>query len=154
VLTLGAGLWLAVWAYLDHWARQQAGGVLLLGVAAGMAVVLSLTGSTLLGQLGGALAAMLGGCLAWNGFAGRAPLGHAGVAVAVTLLGGLLLAGRVYADSPASLCLLLLSAFAVDALGRLLPGRRAWVVRVLAAVPIGVAAALAVSRYLAAPPGY
>lgn len=88
-------LWFGLWVYLDRRSRQNvSSGVTLLVVVVGTAVVSVLTASTLLGQLGGALAAVLGGWLLWNLPRPRWLLGHAGTAVTVLCLGNLLLIGR------------------------------------------------------------
>ncbi len=117
VLTLAGVtvLWFGLWVYLDRRALQDAtSGVTLLTVAVGAAAVFAMTGSILLGQLGGALAAVLGGWLLWNWPSPRWLLGHAGTAVTVMTLGCLLLVGRFYSETPLSINLLLLVALAAN----------------------------------------
>lgn len=108
-----AALWLGGWVYLD---RADSGdsstGVMLLIVAAGTAVISVMTGSVLVGQLSGALAAALGGWLLWNWPQPRWPLGRAGTALVTLTLGSLLLIGRFYSDTPLSITLLLWAALA------------------------------------------
>lgn len=158
-LPLIGGVWFAVWFHVDGRAPREFGPpAALLIVAAGNAVVAVLTGSVLLGQLSGALAAALGaGLLA--GLVRREPLlGHAGAAVGVIGLGGLLLAERYYAELPLSVLALLLSAFALSAAFSARRRREAWRLRdglwagVLAGVPVLLAAWLAY-RFFMPPAG-
>lgn len=117
VLTLAGVtvLWFGLWVYLDRRALQDAtSGVTLLTVAVGAAAVPAMTGSVLLGQLGGALAVVLAGWLLWNWPRPRWLLGHAGTAVTVLTLGSLLLVGRFYSETPLSISLLLLVALAAN----------------------------------------
>lgn len=110
-----AALWFGGWTYLD---RANPGtvpsGVTLLIVAAGTAAISVMTGSVLVGQLSGALAAALGGWLLWNWPRPRWPLGHAGTAMVTLTLGSLLLIGRFYSDTPLSITLMLLAAVAAQ----------------------------------------
>lgn len=115
ILIAVSSLWLAAWVYFDHHARDNANsGMTLLIVSAGTAIVSVLTGSTLLGQLGGALAAVLGAWLLWNWPRPRVLLGHAGTAVAVMTLGSILLVGRFYSATPLRINALLLVALAAN----------------------------------------
>lgn len=108
-------IWFGLWTYLDRRAPQDStSGVTLLVVAVGSAIVFIKTGSILLGQLGGALAAVLGGWLLWNWPQSRWLLGHAGTAVTVLVLGSLLLVGRFYSETPTSIGLLLLLALVAN----------------------------------------
>ncbi|MHB0991120.1 MAG: MraY family glycosyltransferase [Burkholderiales bacterium] len=115
ILIAVSGLWLAAWIYFDHHARDNANsGMTLLIVSAGAAVVSVLTGSMLLGQLGGALAAVLGAWLLWNWPRSHILLGHAGTAVAVMTLGSILLVGCFYSAMPLRINALLLVALAAN----------------------------------------
>lgn len=104
-------LWMGAWFYLDRIAQHSmVVGMVLLAIAAGNAVVTALTGSVMLGQLSGTLAAVLGGWLLLNWPRVRVPLGQAGTAVAVMVLGSLMLIGRFYADTSTTTALLLLAS--------------------------------------------
>lgn len=115
--SVGVGLvmWFAAWSYLEHRPQSRMAALALALVAAGNAIVAAATGSVLLGQVSGALAASLGAWLICHGWRADARLGRSGVAVAVVALGVLMLAGRVYAETPVILGLLLAAAFALDA---------------------------------------
>lgn len=112
---VGLVLWLAAWGYLDRLPQGRFAALALTLVAAGNAIATAATGSVLLGQLSGALAAALGAWLLWRGWRADARLGHAGVAVGTVALGSLMLVGRVYAGTPVVLGLLLVGAIALDA---------------------------------------
>ncbi len=115
ILIAVSALWLAAWIYFDRHARHNANsGMTLLIVSAGTALVSVLTGSTLLGQLGGALAAVLGAWLLWNWPRSHILLGHAGTAVVVMTLGSVLLAGRFYSAMPLRINALLLVALTAN----------------------------------------
>ena len=155
-LAVVAVLWFGLWAYLDRRAHQDAtSGVTLLIVAAGAAAVSAMTGSVLLGQLGGALAAALGGWLLWNWPRPRWLLGHAGTAVTALTLGCLLLVGHFYSETPMSISLLLLAAFAANVPAELMkryrPGLGAPAAAVLTGLIALVPVALAVGFTLLFP---
>ena len=115
ILMAVSGLWLVTWVYFDRHALQNANsGMTLLIVSAGTAIVSVMTGSTLLGQLGGALAAVLGAWLLWNWPRPRVLLGHAGTAVIVLTLGSVLLVGRFYSATPLRINALLLVALTAN----------------------------------------
>ena len=115
ILIAVSGLWLATWVYFDRHALQNANsGMTLLIVSAGTAIVSVMTGSTLLGQLSGALAAVLGAWLLWNWPRPRVLLGHAGTAVVVMTLGSVLLVGRFYSATPLRINALLLVALTAN----------------------------------------
>ncbi len=156
LLVIGA-LWAGAWFYLDHIApRGAAAGVVLLVIAAGNAAVAVLAGSVMLGQLGGAASAALGGWLLLNWPCPRIPLGHAGTAVMATALAGLMLVGRFYADTPVLPALLLLAALGTSACALFLVERyrpesapaitTLWV-GVAALVPVIAAVGLAVYQH-------
>ena len=63
-------------------------GVLFFFVAAGNAFIAALTGSVMLGQLSGVLAAVVATWCLWHGMVQRRPLTRAGRGVALTLLAG------------------------------------------------------------------
>lgn len=158
-LPLIGGVWLAVWFHVDGRTPRALGpATALFVVAVGNAAVAVLTGSVLLGQLSGALAAALGACLL-AGLIRREPLlGHAGVATGVIALGILLLAERYYAELPLSVLALLLSAFALSAVFSIRHRRGPWRLRdglwagMLAGVPVLLAAWLAY-RFFMPPAG-
>lgn len=147
-LALSSLLWFGLWIALDG----RNGPVLFL-VAAGNAIVSATTGSTMLGQLGGVLAAVLGWQLAFNFPKSRIPLGHAGTAVAVTILAGLMLIGHAYAETAFIPSLLLLCAIPADLLGKHLSRNRKSLEMVicgaLALIPVAIASAIAIRSYLA-----
>lgn len=118
-------LWFGVWLYLNQRAYQDASSAVSLPiVAVGSAVVLTMTGSIMLGQLSGAVAVILGGWLLWNWRQTCCPLGYAGTAVIVLALGSLLLVGHFYSEAPTGIILLLISALTANTLAaRLLPVR-------------------------------
>ncbi|MHB1300365.1 MAG: MraY family glycosyltransferase [Burkholderiales bacterium] len=146
-LAVSALLWFGLWIALDG----RNGPVLFL-VAAGNAIVSATTGSTLLGQLGGVLAAVLGGHLAFNFPKSRIPLGHAGAAVAVTTLASLMLIGHAYAETALIPSLLLLCAIPADFLGKYLSRNRKGLEMIicgaLALVPVAIASTIALKSYL------
>ncbi len=141
-------LWFGLWIVLDG----RNGPVLFL-VAAGNAIVSATTGSTMLGQLGGVLAAVLGGHLAFNFPKSHIPLGHAGTAVAVTILASLMLIGHAYAETALIPSLLLLCAVPADFLGKHLGRNRKnlemLICGALALIPVAIASAIAIRSYLA-----
>ncbi|MHB1100853.1 MAG: hypothetical protein ACYCZR_15015 [Burkholderiales bacterium] len=141
------GLWFGLWIALD----RRNGPVLFL-VAAGNAIVSATTGSTMLGQLGGVLAAVLGGHLAFNFPKSHIPLGHAGTAVAVTILASLMLIGHAYAETALIPSLLLLCAIPADFLGKYLGRNRKSLEMIicgaLALIPVAIASAIALKSYL------
>ena len=146
-LAVSALLWFGLWIALDG-----RNGPILFLVAAGNAIVSATTGSTLLGQLGGVLAAVLGGHLAFNFPKPHIPLGHAGTAVAVTILASLMLIGRAYAETALIPSLLLLCAIPADFLGRYLGRNRKSLEMIicgaLALIPVAIASAIAIKSYL------
>jgi hypothetical protein len=140
-------LWFGLWIYID---RQN--GPALFFVAAGNAVVCATTGSTMLGQLGGVLAAVLGLYMALNFPRIRMPLGHAGTAVAAMILASLMLIGHAYAGTATRPTLLLLTAFAGQAAaGWLKKPLLAWP---FSLIPVAIAIALALQYYFSQESGY
>ena len=127
-------LWFGLWILVDM--RQ---GPALFFVSVGNAAVCATTGSTMLGQLGGVLATVLGIHLALN--LKRPPV-HAGSAVATTILASLMLIGHAYAGTSTLPTLLLLAAFAGLAFKRPV---FAWSFSLL---PVAISIALAVKHYL------
>jgi hypothetical protein len=157
-----AGLGLALllsWANLEALAARLPGAVLgpaLLLVAVGAAAALVLSGSLVLGQLGGALAAALAAVGVLSGRSVGLSLGGGGVAVLVATLGALLLEGHVYAALPASAACALAAAPAATWAGAVGPIRRAarWKAALVAAVatlvPVGLALGLVLAASLGA----
>ena len=138
----------AVWTGVEEAGRRRPGPAVplaLLVASAGLGGVLALSGSVLLGQLAGVLAAALGAVTVaawWRPSASVA--GGAGVVVLVH--GGLTLAGLVYADVPPLAAALAMLA-PLGALACLLPaaaGRRRTAAPALAALAAGLPILLAV----------
>ncbi|HQT26025.1 MAG TPA: hypothetical protein PLK99_05425 [Burkholderiales bacterium] len=142
----GIALWLALWIAID---RQYSPALFL--VAAGNAIVSATTGSTMLGQFGGALAAVMGIHLAFNIPKIRFSLGHAGSAVSASILGSLMLTGHVYAQTALTPTLLLfLAFFGPAAAKRLIPGKQTLQFlagTLLSLVPVAIASAMAIRSY-------
>lgn len=141
-------LWFALWVMLDGESSFA-----LFFVAIGNAVVSATTGSTMLGQLGGALAAVLGMHLLFNIPKSRIPLGHAGVAVSLAVLASLMLIGRTYAETALVPNLLLLAAVPIDFAARKAFGNRERLVPYIGAafalIPVAIASYMAVKSYMA-----
>ncbi len=134
-----AALWFGAWCYVirNTWATAT-GGVPLLAAAAGHAVVATLGGSLLLGQLSGALAVSLGGWLVLDRFVSKRRAVRIPDEIAVLILGSLMLIGYQYSETPPSALLLLVAALAADAPLRTLRKRGVW-----SAAPTPVPAAIA-----------
>jgi hypothetical protein len=122
----------------------------LLALAAGSSAVLALSGSALLGQLGGVLSAGLGAVFVLTWWRPDASLSRGPVAVVLVVLAGLWLSGYFYAEVPAASSLLLLGAPAVLWLVLLTPLRsveKPWkhaLVRATAMlIPVAIAVAIA-----------
>lgn len=75
-------------------------GVMLVLVATGNAVIAALTGSVMLGQLSGVLAAVMAAWCLWGGVMRQRPLNRTGRGVALTLLALLLMVGQLYGNTP------------------------------------------------------
>jgi hypothetical protein len=113
---------LVFWAALDSLAEPGPGAPLLLAVLAlATAVVLLLSGSALLAQLGLAVAASLAGLLA---VAWWVPPARGAATVAGVLLPGLWLLGSFYSDVPAASAVLLAAALPAAALTQVQPVRK------------------------------
>jgi hypothetical protein len=146
-----AGIFL-LWTVLEAAAHQTQGPVVpvaLGAITAGTALVLVLTGSILLGQLAGGLAASLGAVALlalWNP---ERSLGRGGVAPWVTAFAALWLNGAVYSEMTILPGVLLASAPLLVLLARLgrLRALKGWlaatVVAMLAALPVAAAVLLA-----------
>jgi hypothetical protein len=119
--------WLISWVALDSLTERVPGvgpALLLLLLGLGVTLVLLLSGSAVLGQLGVAVTASLAGSLL---LACLAPslLPARGLATVVgTLLPGLLLLGYFYAEVPAASAALLAAALPAAALGQIPPVRK------------------------------
>ncbi|MEW6313636.1 MAG: hypothetical protein AB1513_06260 [Pseudomonadota bacterium] len=146
-LALAGGAWLALTWAADQNSARLAGGWVLLVVAAGLAGVLALESSLLLGQLGGALASALFGWVAWNIPSQRVALGTSAAWVIAMLLGTLTLIAYVYAALPLARIAWLAAACAVLPLAAWLEKARAGInpfalavaSALIAAMPVGVA---------------
>lgn len=141
-------LWFGLWVMLDG-----ENSFALFFVAIGNAVVSATTGSTLLGQLGGVLAAVLGMHLLFNIPKNRIPLGHAGTAVALAVLASLMLIGRTYAETAILPNLLILAAIPIDFAARKAFKNRErlapYIGAAFALIPVAIASIMAVKSYLA-----
>ena len=152
-LAVTAVLVLAAWENVAWLTVRVEGGALLgswLAVAAGTGVVLLVSGSLTLGQLGLALASALVAplLLSW-----RWPLGpsvRSAAPIVLAVLTALLLNGHVYASLPTASALLVAAAPAGAWLARIGPARRRpWLATSLAVagtlVPLGVAVGFALA---------
>lgn len=148
IFMASAALWFGLWALLDGESSFA-----IFFVAAGNAVVSATTGSTMLGQFGGVLAAVLGAHLLFNIPKSRIPLGHAGTAVSLAILAPLMLIGRTYAETALLPDLLLLAAFPIDFAARRIFRNREQLAPLvgggLALIPVAVASFMAMKSYLA-----
>ncbi|MBI1923763.1 hypothetical protein HYR99_05885 [Candidatus Poribacteria bacterium] len=152
-----AGLGIALllfWGGLDALVKRLSGVSLpltLLIVAAGGSVVLGLSGSLLLGQLEGALAAALGVSLVVAWWRPAMSLARSALPVVTVLLAGLWMAGYFYAQVPAASALLLAVAPMAAWVGQIPSMRRAapWQVNLARAagvlIPVLLAVLLAIS---------
>lgn len=122
----------------------------LLAVAVPAAVVVVLSGSQRLGQIGGLLAAIAMGMVAANVALGRAAVGRGTVLVFGTLLGGLLLCAHLYAELTTANAMLLAAAPNMAWLGYLVPKRAGHAVNVIAQLllVLSIAAIAVVRAYL------
>jgi hypothetical protein len=112
---------LALWANLDGLAKHHSGVwlcLLLCVMAMGSGLVALLSGSALLGQLAGALAAAFGGLLVVEVFIKASDLTSGTIPVAVVLLGSIWLTGCYYGEVPPRAALLLWASPAAAWIGR------------------------------------
>jgi hypothetical protein len=143
---------LALWALLEGLAERRPGSSLplvLWTTAAASSVSLVLSGSVVLGQLAGALAAALGALVVVSWWRPAAARFRGAPAVAAVALGGLWISGAVYSELPLASALLLAAAPVAawegeaPAVRRLKPWQ-ATLARFLAAlIPAAVAVAIA-----------
>lgn len=154
-LVMRAVIWGGWWIAIDALSHDSRGASVprdLLIVTASSALVLMMSGSKLLGLLGGSLAASLAVFVAVGLFA-ELSMARGGVLVLATLLSGLLICGLFYASLSRGNAVLLLLAAVLTAAGRFRPVRNltGWkqhVVRiVLVSVPAGLALALAAAEF-------
>jgi hypothetical protein len=151
--TLGAGVF-ALWSLLDRQADTIVGiwvPLAFVVLAAGSAGVLALSGSALLGQLAGVLAAMAGAAaltaFLWKGVS----IARGAVPVFVLILLGLWIAGYFYAEVPLASVLLLVHTPVLVGLAGKLAGHlpRPWMAGLARSaavlVPVGIALALALA---------
>jgi hypothetical protein len=143
---------LASSANLDALAARLSGARIVLPamvVAAGAAAALLVSGSAVLGQLAGVLAAALGACWVVSWWKPPLSLARGGTAVLIVVLGALVLEGNVFSQLPAASAMLLACAPGAVWLGRVGPLRRlagakaTILAAALAAVPVGLALGLA-----------
>ncbi len=153
---LGVGILLS-WGNLERLASKSQGAafaVPLLAFAGGAAAFLLLSGSMVLGRLGGALAAALLGAwiTSWRG--SPISLARGAIPVVVTLLAALILEGHVYAQAaPVGVGLvcaspLLIWVTRIRAIRNLLPWQTGLIGAVVVLIPIGVAMGLALAADL------
>jgi hypothetical protein len=147
LLTFLAVIW---WMWLDPFAERQRGPLIvvqLLVVAAAVAMVLMLSGSKLLGQLGGVVAAITGSCLAVSLLAKQVSLARGGVFTFVSLITGLLICGHFYADLSRLNGGLLLTAGLLTTAGNFVPSLAmlGWKRLAILILPVLVPAIAAVS---------
>ena len=142
----------SVWKYLDDLAKRRTGAALPMSlwlVCAVAGVCLLVSGSALLGQLAGALAAMLGAAVLLGLWARGFTLSGGGISVFVLLYAGLLWQGCFYSELPiASGGLLFVAPLAawvgeMQAIARLSPKKAALARLTATAIPLAIAAALA-----------
>jgi hypothetical protein len=148
-LTLVLSVW---WSLLDELANFERGPivpVLLTIVSGSTAIVLMLSGSKLIGQLAGAVAAAIGGCTAIALFSRAVSLARGGVFATVSLVGAVLLCGYFYASLTVVNGSLLIAAALLTTAGHVaLTGiphgwKRAVAQIALVVVPAGLAVAIA-----------
>jgi hypothetical protein len=142
--------WYAIGRLADRTSTAWLGPPLL-AVCSGSAVVLALSGSLVLGQLAGGLAAVLG--VVWLGSLRDKGmhLGRCGVPILATVLSALILFGHTYASLPAVSAILLALSPAAAWVGRIgrvrrLPGwASALIAMATVLVPLGAAVGFAIA---------
>lgn len=154
VAATAAGLLMGVsWTYMARIAGSRPTPPLLLSVVAGgAALALMLDSSQAIGQLSGALAALLAACVAFNLPRARMAFSPAAAGVAVLLLGALLANAHIYAGFPLGYIALLVGGLLADPLveglnrlRRQASGAASWAATaVLAAIPAAATIGLAV----------
>jgi hypothetical protein len=153
---VGAGLVLGVWwALLDAFAHVSHGPLqplLLCLVSGSVGMVLLLSGSKLLGQLGGSIAAALGPWVLFAAVAVSISLARGPALTFVSLMGALLICGYFYAyltwQNGALLALAGIGAAAAGVLPAALRGwKRAVVALALVLIPAGIAVGLAAKEF-------
>ncbi len=151
VVGLTIGL-IAFWTSIDVLAERVSGAsmsLVLLAVAAGGASVLFVSGSALLAQRCGVIAAMLGACLVIGWWCPVMSLARGAVPVVAVVVGGLWISGYLYAEVPPWSAILLAVAPSAAWVGHLRRLRRlaGWQVAVVrfAAVLVVVGAAWGVA---------
>jgi hypothetical protein len=155
----------AWWMWLDAFAVSHTGPLVpfLLGiVSSAVALVLMMSGSKLLGQLGGVVAATMGSCFAVAILANSVSLARGGVFIAVSMIAGLLICAHFYAYLTRLNGSLLLIAGVATAAGSFLPAdvlqgwKRPALLLLLVLIPAGAAVALAALEFAASAtdPGY
>ena len=143
----------AVWKYLDDLAKRRTGAALpislwLVCAVAGFCLLVS--GSALLGQLAGALAATFGAAIVLGLWARGFTLSGGGISIFTLLYAGLLWQGCFYSELPiASGVLLFVAPLAawvgeMQSIARLSPKKTALARLTATAVPLAIAVALSV----------
>jgi hypothetical protein len=155
-LVMRAVVWGGWWIALDGLAHERPGFSVprdLLIVTAASALVLMMSGSKLLGLLGGSLAASLAAFVV-IGFFADLSIARGGALVLAALLSGLLICGLFYASLARQNALLLLLAAVLTSAARFPPvknlagWKRHSVQIALAAVPAGLAVALTAAEFI------
>jgi hypothetical protein len=149
---------LVAWLNLDGLATERATAILgppLLVVAACTAAALLLSGSVVLGRIGGGLTAALGAVWVLSWWLPDRSLGRGGMPVLTATVATLLIEGHVYSSLPLTAAILLASAPLMAWLGFAGPARRLrpWQSALLAAVLVLVPAGVAVGVAVASSPG-
>jgi hypothetical protein len=153
---VGAGLVLgAWWALLDAFSHVSRGPMLpllLCIVSASVGMALLLSGSKLLGQLGGSIAVALGGWVLFAAFAVSISFARGPALTLVALIGSLLISAYFYAyltwQNGALLAMAGLGAALSGALPPALRGwKRALVALALVLIPAGIAVGLAAKEF-------
>ena len=154
-LVMRAVIWGGCWIALDGLAQESPGISVprdLLIVTAASAMVLMMSGSKLLGLLAGSLAASLAVFVVVGAFASLS-IARGGALVSATLLSGLLICGLFYASLTRPNAVLLMLATVLTSAARFPPvkklaGWKRHVVQIaLAALPAGLAVALAAVEF-------
>jgi len=146
---------LGFWLMLNALAKRFRGAstpLVLLVVATGGSVTLLLSGSAMLGQLGGVLTAALGASLVIAWWNPTLSLAHGATSVVAILLAGLWMSGYFYAEVPVVSALLLVVSPATAWIGQVEAIQRlgGWKVALIRAAAVCIPVAVAVAIPLVA----
>jgi len=145
------GFWLMLNALAERF-RGASTPLVLLVVATGGSVTLLLSGSAMLGQLGGVLTAALGASLVIAWWNPKLSLAHGATSVVAILLAGLWMSGYFYAEVPVVSALLLVVSPATAWIGQVEAIQRlgGWKVALIRAAVVCIPVAIAVAIPLVA----